>query len=99
MRMCLAVEKIGLRLRALAKEQLETAADEDVRYNLQRIVTSVTTPWEAPVTMFDALNSILCTTLFISGLDGVEMNAYGQLDRLFAPFYERYLAAGRITKQ
>ncbi len=99
MRACLAVEKIGLRLRALAKEQLETAEDEDIRYNLERIANSVNTPWEAPVTMFDALNTILCTTLFISGLDGIEMNAYGQLDRLIHPFYERDLAAGTITEE
>ena len=94
---CECVKKIGLRLRARAAEMLETACDEDARYNLARIVSSVNTPWEAPVTMFDALNSILCTTLFISGLDGVEMNAYGQLDRLIQPFYERELAAGTIT--
>ena len=102
MRICLAMKKIGLRLRALAKEQLDAAdetVDEDVRYNLRRIIDSVNTPWEAPVTMFDALNSILCTTLYISGLDGVEVNAYGSVDRLIQPFYERDLAEGRITKE
>lgn len=102
MRICRAVEKIGLRLRAAAREKLENQGnvqDEDVRYNLERIISSVNTPWEAPVTMLDALNSILCTTWFISGLDGVEMNAYGCLDRLLMPFYERDLAAGRLTKE
>jgi len=102
MRICRAVEKIGLRLRALAQEKLNLHGndlDEDVRYNLKRIVSSVNTPWEAPVTMFDALNSILCTTWFISGLDGVEMNAYGCLDRLLLPFYERDLQTGRMTKE
>ncbi len=99
MRCCKAVEKIGLRLRALATEQLATETDEDIRYNLRRIAESVNTPWEAPVTMFDALNAILCTTLFISGLDGVEMNAYGQLDRLIFPFYERDLASGILTEE
>lgn len=98
MRICLAVERIGLRLRAYAGEMLATASDEDVRYNLTRIVNSVNTPFEAPVTMFDALNTILCTTLFISALDGVEMNAYGSVDRLIMPFYERDLKEGRITR-
>ncbi len=95
---CRAVEKIGLRLRKKAAEMLPDAADEDARYNLARIADSVNTPWEPPVTLFDAMNSILCTTLFISGLDGVEMNAYGALDRLLQPFYEHDLAAGRITE-
>lgn len=96
---CKSVEKIGLRLRQLARDMLPDAADEDARYNLNRIIHSVNTPWEAPVTLFDALNTILCTTLFISGLDGVEMNAYGALDRLMEPFYQRDLAAGRITEE
>lgn len=96
---CRSVRKIGLRLRAKAEEMLKEAEDEDVRYNLLRIAHSVNTPWEPSETMFDALNAILCTTLFISGLDGVEMNAYGQLDRLIAPFYRRDLAAGRISEE
>ena len=96
---CRTVETIGLRLRRLAAKQLETETDADVRDILQRIVDSVNTPWEAPVTYFDALNMILCTTLFISGLDGVEMNAYGPLDRLLYPYYVRDLEEGRITKE
>lgn len=96
---CLAVRKLGLRLREKAKEMLNGELDEDARYNLNRIVNSVNTPWDAPVTMFDALNTILCTTLFISGLDGVEMNCYGQIDRDIEPFYRRDLEAGRITKE
>ena len=96
---CLAVRKIGLRLREKAVEMLRTAEDEDVRYNLTRIIESANTPWDAPVTMFDALNTILCTTLFISGLDGIEVNAYGQIDRDIEPFYRRDLEAGRITKE
>lgn len=96
---CRTVETLGLRLRQLAKEQLEAESEEEVRYLLQRIVSSVNTPWEPPVTYFDALNMLLCTTLFISGLDGVEMNAYGQLDRLLQPYYARDLAEGRISKE
>lgn len=96
---CLAVKKIGLRLREKAREMLDDAEDEDVKYNLTRIAESTNTPWEAPVTMFDALNAILCTTLYISGLDGIEVNAYGQVDRDIEPFYRRDLEAGRITKE
>lgn len=96
---CECVRKIGMRLRSLAADMLKEAQDEDAQYNLNRIISSVNTPWEPPVTMFDALNSILCTTLFISGLDGVEMNAYGQLDRLIQPFYERDLTKGILTEE
>lgn len=96
---CLTVRTLGERLRQRAAELLPGAADGDARYNLQRIVASVNTPWEAPVTLFDAMNTILAATWFISALDGVEMNAYGQLDRLLQPYYEADLAAGRITEE
>ena len=32
--------------------------------------SSVNAPWEPPVTCFDVLNAILCTTLWISAIDG-----------------------------
>ena len=99
MRICRAVELMGLRLRKRAEEMLPTAEDEDVRYNLQRIVNSVNTPWEPPVTFFDAMNAILCTTWWISGLDGYEMNAYGQIDRLLYPFYRRDIENGTLTHE
>ena len=99
MRICRAVEQMGQRLRAHAEELLSEAADEDVRYNLARIIASVNTPWEPPVTFFDAMNAILCTTWWISGLDGYEMNAYGSIDRLLYPFYERDIANGTLTKE
>lgn len=99
MRICRAVELIGIRLRKHAEELLLTAAEEDVRYHLERIIHSVNTPWEAPVTFFDAMNAILCTTWWISGLDGVEMNAYGQIDRLLYPFYLRDIENGTLTHE
>jgi len=97
MRCCKAAEKIGLRLQKKAKEMLESARDEDEKYNLSRMVHSVNTPWEAPKTYYDALHCILLTSQIISVLDGVEMLAYGQLDRLIFPFYQRDLEAGIIT--
>ena len=96
---CLTVRTLGERLRQRAAELLPDAADADARYSLHRIVQSVNTPWEAPVTLFDAMNAILAAAWFISGLEGVEMNACGQLDRLLQPYYERDLAAGRTTEE
>ena len=99
MRICRAVELMGLRLRKHAEERLPNAEDEDVRYNLERIIHSVNTPWEPPVTFFDAMNAILCTTWWISGLDGYEMNAYGAIDRLLYPFYQRDIDNGTLTHE
>ena len=99
MRACRAVERIGLRLRALAAERMADAIDEDARYNFARIAASTNTPWEPAETYFDALNAILSVTLWISGLDGVEMNAYGQVDLLLQPYYQQDLEKGILTQE
>ena len=99
MHCCKCVERIGLRLRERAKEILPFAGDEDARYNLNRIIHSVNTPWEAPQTYFDAMNSVLCASLFISGLDGVEMNCQGRVDQWLFPFYERDMQNGVLTEE
>jgi formate C-acetyltransferase len=49
--------------------------------------------------MYDALNSLMCASLFISQLDGLNVHAFGSVDRLIQPFYQRDLEAGRITKE
>jgi len=97
MEACLCIKRIGERLRERAAELLPQAEDEDAAYNLKRIIASANTPWEKPETMFDALNTLLCTAMYISQLDGYAANALGSVDRLIYPFYERDLAAGRIT--
>ena len=99
MEVCRCIEKLGLRLRQQAVTQLEHATDEDARHNLQRIVNSRNTPWEPAQTMYDALNSLMCASLFISQLDGLNVHAFGSVDRLIQPFYQRDLEAGRITKE
>ena len=99
MEVCRCIEKLGLRLRQQAAKQLAQATDEDARYNLQRIVASANTPWEPAETMFDALNSLMCASLFISQLDGLNVHAFGSVDRLIQPFYQRDLEAGRITEE
>lgn len=99
MELCLIVRRIGEKFQERAFRLLEEKnLDEDARYNLQRMTSSVNTPWEAPVTFFDALTCILRTALIISGFDDVEMNCYGQLDRLLIPYYERDIANGILTE-
>ena len=101
MRVCLAAKKIGERIRRLAAEQLQNLApdcDEMIRHNLSRIAESANTPWEPPVTMFDALNSMLCCILWTSVLDGMSMNTLGWVDRLIYPFYRRDIESGRLSE-
>ena len=100
MEICLLVKKLGERFKAKAAARLEDIGlDEDARYNMSRIVQSVNTPWDAPVTLFDACNSLLCIGLFTAMLDGIGMHAQGPIDRLLYPFYRNDLEAGRITAE
>jgi len=96
---CKCTESVGLRFREAAREKLKTAADEAVRRSLVRMIESVNTPWEPPETLFDALTCMMRAALLITGMEGVQMNACGQLDRLLEPFYERDIAAGRLTEE
>lgn len=98
MEICLLVRRLGERFKAAAVERLQDPTiDEDTRYNMERIARSANTPFDAPVTLFDACNSLLCICLFTAMLDGAGMHAEGPIDRLLYPFYKRDLAEGRIT--
>ena len=100
MEICLLVKKLGERFKAKAAARLEEDdLDEDARYNMTRITESVNTPWDAPATLYDACNSLLCIGLFTAMLDGIGMHAQGPVDRLLYPFYKNDLDAGRITPE
>ncbi len=98
MEICLLIRQLGERFKSAAVERLQDPTiDKDTRYNMERIVRSANTPWDAPVTLYDACNSLLCICLFTAMLDGAGMHAEGPIDRLLYPFYKRDLAEGRIT--
>lgn len=96
---CRLVKALGNRLRDKALELLNEEQDEDARYNLERIVNSPNTPWEPAGTFFDAMQSILRITWFLSSLDGVECNSYGPIDRLLQPYYEKEVKAGTLSRE
>lgn len=98
MEICQLIRQLGERFKAAAVERLQDPTiDEDTRYNMERIAHSANTPWDAPVTLYDACNALLCICLYTAMLDGAGMHAEGPIDRLLYPFYKRDLAAGRIT--
>ncbi|MBR5868797.1 MAG: pyruvate formate lyase family protein, partial [Clostridia bacterium] len=100
MEICLLVKRLGERFKKLAVERLaDPGLDEDTIHNMTRIRDSVNTPWDAPVTLFDACNSLLCAALFMAMLDGLGMHAQGPIDRLLYPFYKSDLESGRISPE
>ena len=84
----------------LAEEMLKTETDPDVVNRLTRISqTARKCPAQAPTSFYEALNSILFYREACSGLEGIGVSIYGQLDRMLAPYYESDLAAGAITPE
>ncbi|MBQ2708935.1 MAG: hypothetical protein IJF67_11775, partial [Clostridia bacterium] len=81
-----------------AARMLEAETDPAVRKNLARIAdTAARIPMQPAETFYEALAAIFFCRECVGTLDGIGISTYGHLDRLLAPYYERDLAAGRIT--
>lgn len=95
----LAIRQISEKFAEKAKKKLETATDATERAYLTRIVdAAVYTPWHAPRTFYEALNTLAFLRKVIGALEGVGFNTFGRVDVELLPFYEADIAAGRLTK-
>ena len=95
----LSMKAISEKFARAAEERLKTATDEDERQRLARIADSAAhTPWNAPRTFYEALNTLAFMRTVPGTLEGVGYNSFGRPDLALLPFYERDLAAGRLTK-
>ena len=97
----LSVRRAAERFAELADRMLETESVPEYRDNLKRISAAAwKVPWEKPETFYEALACVMFCRTILPLFEGVSMGAnYGMLDRMLGPFYERDLAAGRITPE
>ena len=85
---------------ATAEKMLLEEKDPACRENLSLIAeTARRVPWNAPETFYEALATLAFLRTVTGSLEGVGPNTFGRLDQDLWPFYERDLAAGRITKE
>ncbi len=96
----LSVKRISERFGEEAEKRLQTATDAGEIFRLKRIATSAKrTPWEAPQTFYEALNTLAFFRKVIGTLEGVGVNTFGRVDMDLYPFYERDLQNGTLTKE
>lgn len=91
---------LSVRFAEEAERLLEAEQDEDVKANLRRIAkTAIKIPLKPAESFYEALAAIVFCKECIGTLDGVGVSSFGHLDRILLPYYERDLAAGRITRE
>ncbi|MBR4865505.1 MAG: hypothetical protein IKU11_02360, partial [Clostridia bacterium] len=72
--------------------------DPEARKYLKRIAeTARRVPWEAPKTLYEALNTLAFMRKFVGTLEGVGPNTFGRVDVDLFPFYRADLEAGRLN--
>lgn len=96
----LCMKAISERFSEAAAEGLRAASSPDEIANLKRISEAAAhTPWNAPRTFYEALNLLAFCRTIPGALEGVGYNTFGRPDVELLPFYERDVAAGRLTKE
>ncbi len=96
----LSLKKMSEKFADKAEQMLTDAPDEAARENLSLIAkTARRCPWEAPKTLYEALNTLCFMRKCLGALEGIGPNTFGRIDMDLAPFYDADIAAGRLTKE
>ncbi|NOZ22398.1 MAG: hypothetical protein GXP25_15060 [Planctomycetes bacterium] len=82
-----------------AESMLTGETDAAVRHRLERIADCARrVPGDPPQTFYEALNTILFMREILGSLEGIGESVLGHLDRMVWPYYQRDVAAGRMTR-
>ena len=82
-----------------AETLMQTSKNEEERRNLSLIAdTAKRVPWEAPRTLYEALNTLAFMRKAIGTLEGIGPNTFGRLDVDLYPFYKADIEEGRLTE-
>ncbi len=99
MRAMKAVAKIAGKFGAAASELRKKTKDPEQKKFLQCIAeTAPEIPWRKPETFYEALQTLWFLHEVCASIEGVGMSVIGHWDRNLGPFYERDVAAGRMTR-
>ena len=96
----LALKQIAEKFSDTAARQLAACTDPQQRENLVRIRdTARRVPWEAPETLYEALNSYAFLRLAVGTLEGVGTNTFGRVDVDLYPIYLRDRRENGLTEE
>ncbi len=95
----LAIKRIAERFSEKAADMLKSETDAEVVRNLERICnTAKRVPWEAPQTLYEAINTLAFMRKALGSLEGVGPNTFGRIDMDLYPFYKHDIESGILTK-
>ncbi len=95
----LALKRLSEKFSEKARMMMESAPDETAKANLERICKSAArTPWEAPETLYEALNALAFMRKALGTLEGIGPNTFGRVDMDLYPFYKHDIEAGILTE-
>ncbi len=95
----LSIKRLAEKFAEVAEKRLETLTDEAARKNAELIAkTARRVPWEAPETLYEALNAFAFMRKACGALEGIGYNTFGRPDLDLYPIYKRELERGDITE-
>lgn len=93
-----AIQSFAKRYAGAAKGEMQTAAGRR-RAELDRIAAALEkVPYSPAETFFEAVQAVWLIHLLLSACVGGRDFAFGRLDQILLPYYERDLREGRITE-
>ena len=88
-------EKFGEKAELLLREE----TDEEKRGNLSLIATTARrVPWEAPSSLYEALQTLAFMRVAVGSLEGVGLNTFGRIDLDLIDFYRSDIEKGSLTE-
>ncbi|MEE0946019.1 MAG: pyruvate formate lyase family protein [Acutalibacteraceae bacterium] len=95
-----AIRDISVKFSQKAKDMAESAPDTASKERMLRIANSAErTPWEAPKSFYEALNTYAFLRKALGSLEGVGPNTFGRVDMDLYPFYKKDIENGKLTEQ
>lgn len=96
----LILKGIAEKFAAKAEKMAENAPNDAGRENMLCIArTARRVPWEAPQTLYEALEVYAFMRKTMGALEGIGPNTFGRLDMDLYPFYKKEIEAGTLTKE
>lgn len=96
----LCIKKISEKFAAKAEILASLTQNKKEKENMLIIASSAKrTPWEAPQSFYEALNTHAFLRKAIGALEGVGLSSFGRLDMDLYPFYQKDIAQGKLTPE
>lgn len=95
----LSLKRLAEKFAEAAEARIPLLTDEEARANAELIAKSARrVPWEAPQTLYEALNTYAFMRKAGGALEGIGFNTFGRPDLDLYPIYKRELERGDITE-